>query len=66
VKGIADQMVAGSTNKHSSDILAAMALLGGAVMMARCMSDADLSNELLHAAGKWAGDMLSNVTDEPA
>lgn len=59
VKAIADHIAGGVENNDEGDALALMALMAGTVMMARCLSDSQLSDELLAKARHWANEMIS-------
>lgn len=58
VKRIADNLSSKLRKSDSTDAMALMALLAGAVMMARCISDSQISEALLVAAKGWANEMI--------
>ncbi|TVZ41588.1 TetR family transcriptional regulator [Alteromonadaceae bacterium 2753L.S.0a.02] len=63
VKRIAAGIATQSGDNESGNSLALMALLAGTVMMARCISDKQLSKDLRVAARHWAEEMLNQPSE---
>lgn len=57
-KNIANTISTGLKRKKPDDAWALMALLAGAVMMARCCSDSPTAKEIVHAAKIWAEKII--------
>lgn len=57
-KNISTKITAGLNRKNPNDAWALMALLAGAVMMARCCSDSPTSKEIIQAAKVWAAKII--------
>jgi len=54
----------GLHKQDSTDSWALMALLSGAVMMARCVSDPDQEKEILLAAKEWSKKIIERKPNE--